>query len=49
MGVHWYFRFAIKTTDNTDEMLKYEVLKQLQQNVSQIIIVVYINWCMVEE
>ena len=23
MGVHWYFRFAVKTADNRDKMLKY--------------------------
>ena len=23
VGVHWYFRFAVKTADNRDKMLKY--------------------------
>ena len=29
MGVHWYFRFVVKTADNGDKILKYKVLKQM--------------------
>ena len=29
MGVHWYFRFAVKTADNRDKLLKYKALKQM--------------------
>ena len=42
MGVHWYFRFAVKTADSRDKMIKYKALKQMSQNVSQLLIVVYI-------
>ena len=42
MGVHWYFQFVVKTADNRDKMLKYKALKQMEQNVSQVLIVLYI-------
>ena len=28
MGVHLYLRFAVKTADNRDKMIKYKALKQ---------------------
>ena len=43
MGIHWYFRFAVKMADNRDKMLKYKALKQMSLNVSQVLIVVYIT------
>ena len=31
MGIHWYFRFAVKTADNRDQLLKDKALKQTLQ------------------
>ena len=42
MGVHWYFRFAVKTADNTDKLGKYEALKQILQHAPRLLIVVHI-------
>ena len=33
MGVHWYFWFEVKTSDNRSKMLNYKALKQIKQNV----------------
>ena len=27
LGVHWYFRFVVKTADNRDKLLKYKSFK----------------------
>ena len=29
MGVHWYFRFAVKTADNTGTLSKYITFQEM--------------------
>ena len=43
MGVHWYFRFAVKTANNRVKLLKYKTLKQMQQHAPQLLIVVSVG------
>ena len=42
MGVHWYFRFAVKTADNRAKLLKYKASKQMYQNAHELLVAVYI-------
>ena len=45
MGVHWYFRFAVKAADNRDEMLKmlkFKTFSEILDNLLKVFIVVRI-------
>ena len=42
LGVHWYFRFAVKTVDNKDELSKYNTFKEMLNSINKVLIVLYI-------
>ena len=42
LGVHWYFRFSVKTADNKDILSKYNTFKEILNNLNKSLIVLHV-------
>ena len=42
LGVHWYFRFSVKSADNRDILSEYNTFKEILNNINKSLIVLHV-------